>query len=138
MKNTSTLLLLSLLAVLALIALCGSAVSAAPHKPDIKGAKKPHVEMSAKSKGAPSAPKGDHDKKPMAPMKPDGPEAKKAYEERLAKCKGSSKEERCEMLARFFVYHECMDAEESCAFDHGKNGCMEKTFECIENVIGTA
>nr|CDS25761.1 hypothetical protein HmN_000620000 [Hymenolepis microstoma] len=73
-----------------------------------------------------------------APPKPGSPEAKKAYEAKLAICKDSSKEDRCKWLARSLVYYDCIDAEDSCAFEGGKNGCMKKTFDCIENVVGTA
>ncbi|VDL62595.1 unnamed protein product [Hymenolepis diminuta] len=73
---------------------------------------------------------------PAAPLKPGSPEAKKAYEAKLAICKDSSKAERCKWLARSLVYYDCMDAEDSCAYEAGKNGCMKETLGCIKNVVG--
>lgn len=75
---------------------------------------------------------------PIESVKPGSPEAKKIYEDKLALCKESSKPERCKWLARSIVYYDCLDGEDSCAYEGGKNGCMKETLDCIKNVVGTA
>lgn len=75
---------------------------------------------------------------PSADIKPGSPEAKKKYEGKLEMCKDSSKPERCKWLARSLVYYDCMEGEDPCAFEAGKNGCMKETLDCIKSVIGSA
>lgn len=63
----------------------------------------------------------------------EGPDAAK-YKERLAKCK----DEKCKYYARLDVYLACTKEEEACAYEAGQDGCMKKTVDCIQKVIGTA
>lgn len=70
-------------------------------------------------------------------VKLSGPQAKKAYEAKVAKCQGE-KAERCKWLVRSLVYYDCMDAEDACAYEAGKNGCMKQTLDCIRSTVDAA
>lgn len=56
------------------------------------------------------------------------------YNKNLTKCQGK-KAEYCELLTRKSLYLYCIDTENTCAYKEGKNGCLKKTLNCINNTI---